>query len=225
MSGKTADIEADKISAPEVTGVLAQVSRYYSDKLAKHGPTPAGVDWKNGESQELRFRQFLGLFRDASEPLSVNDLGCGYGAFYDYLARLGMACEYVGADISLAMIEQARLLHSGSPNCRLVVGAGELPVADYTVASGIFNVKLGTSQAAWEAGMRDTIRSMDRLSRRGFAFNCLTIYSDADKMVDRLYYADPCQYFDFCKRSFSPHVALLHDYGLYEFTLLVRKDI
>ncbi len=225
MSRETAEVQASKISAPEVRGALAEVSRYYSDKLAKHGPTPAGVDWKNGESQGLRFRQLSRLFRDASESLSVNDLGCGYGAFYDYLARLGMACDYVGADISPAMIEQARLLHSDAPHCRFVAGAGDLPVADYTVASGIFNVKLGTPHAAWEAGMRDTIRSMDRLSRRGFAFNCLTIYSDADKMVDRLYYADPCQYFDFCKRSFSPHVALLHDYGLYEFTILVRKDI
>lgn len=224
MSGETADIEAGNISVPEVRGVLAEVSRYYSDKLAKHGPTPAGVDWKNGESQELRFRQFLRLFRDDSETIVVNDLGCGYGAFYDYLARLGMACEYVGADISVAMIEQAQRLHSGAPHCRFVVGAGELPIADYTVASGIFNVKLGTSQAAWDACMRDALRSMDRLSRRGFAFNCLTIYSDADKMLDRLYYADPCQYFDFCKRSFSAHVALLHDYGLFEFTILVRKD-
>ena len=38
-----------------------------------------------------------------------------------------------------------------------------------------------------------------------------------------LYYADPCELFDRCKRRYSRNVALLHDYDLYEFTILVRK--
>ncbi|MFX7953370.1 class I SAM-dependent methyltransferase, partial [Acinetobacter baumannii] len=58
----------------------------------------------------------------------------------------------------------------------------------------------------------------------GFSFNCLTSYSDEDRKRDYLYYADPCQLFDLCKRRYSRQVALLHDYGLYEFTILVRKD-
>ena len=32
-------------------------------------------------------------------------------------------------------------------------------------------------------------------------------------------------FFDFCKRNFSRNVALLHDYGLYDFTIIVRKNI
>jgi hypothetical protein len=52
----------------------------------------------------------------------------------------------------------------------------------------------------------------------------LTKYSDADRMRGDLYYGDPAFFFDHCKRSFSRNVALLHDYGLYEFTILVRPD-
>jgi hypothetical protein len=52
----------------------------------------------------------------------------------------------------------------------------------------------------------------------------LTSYSDPEHMVDRLFYGDPCFYFDWCKRNLSRNVALLHDYGLYEFTILVRFD-
>jgi hypothetical protein len=48
-------------------------------------------------------------------------------------------------------------------------------------------------------------------------------YSDPERMRAHLYYADPCRLFDHCKRRYSRHVALLHDYGLYEFTILVRK--
>jgi hypothetical protein len=42
-------------------------------------------------------------------------------------------------------------------------------------------------------------------------------------MRDDLYYADPCELFDHCKRQHSRNVALLHDYTLYEFTILVRR--
>ena len=63
-----------------------------------------------------------------------------------------------------------------------------------------------------------------RQAARGFSFNCLTKYSDDTKMKDYLFYADPCQLFDYCKRNFSKQVALLHDYGLYEFTIIVRKE-
>jgi hypothetical protein len=61
------------------------------------------------------------------------------------------------------------------------------------------------------------------LGKRGFAFNMLTSYSDADRMRSDLHYGDPCRFFDYCKRTYSKQVALLHDYGLYEFTVLVRK--
>ena len=62
------------------------------------------------------------------------------------------------------------------------------------------------------------------LAGAGFAFNCLTSYSDHDKMRDYLYYADPLAIFDHCKKHYAKDVALLHDYGLYEFTILVRKQ-
>ncbi len=56
------------------------------------------------------------------------------------------------------------------------------------------------------------------------AFNLLTSYSDKDMMRPDLYYGDPLFYFDYCKRNFSQNVALLHDYGLFEFTILVKKN-
>jgi hypothetical protein len=42
-------------------------------------------------------------------------------------------------------------------------------------------------------------------------------------MRDDLYYADPLFFFDYCKTRFSRFVTLIHDYPLYEFTILVRK--
>ena len=106
-----------------------------------------------------------------------------------------------------------------------VVAAKPAETADYGIASGIFNVRLRRNDAEWRDYLEDTLDGLDLTSRRGFAFNCLTSYSDADKMRDYLYYADPCTLFDLCKRRYSRYVALLHDYGLYEFTILVRKHL
>jgi hypothetical protein len=64
---------------------------------------------------------------------------------------------------------------------------------------------------------------MATLSRKGFAFNALSLYSDPEKRRPDLYYADPLALFDHCQRHFSRYVSLLHDYPLYEFTILVRK--
>ena len=43
-------------------------------------------------------------------------------------------------------------------------------------------------------------------------------------MQDNLYYADSLFIFDFCKREFEKNISLIHDYDLYEFTILVTKD-
>ena len=117
-----------------------------------------------------------------------------------------------------------RCLHADAPDCRFFSESRLLDVADYTVASGIFNVKLDTPAVEWEKYILDTLETINALSRNGFAFNVLTKYSDQEFMRPDLYYADPLFFFDYCKTKYSRFVTLLHDYPLYEFTILVRKD-
>lgn len=202
--------------------LLIEVADYYSEKLALHGETPAGVDWNGEKSQELRFRQLTQII-DGQSAFSLNDLGCGYGALYDFLKSHCFDFSYLGIDISRNMILSAERLHQGVPQARFEVACTPDVSADYGVASGIFNVRLGRSDAEWCSYLEATLDILDRTSRYGFSFNCLTSYSDVEKRCDYLYYADPCLIFDLCKRRYSRNVALIHDYGLYEFTILVRK--
>lgn len=200
--------------------ILTRVQEYYDEKLRTHGATARGVDWKSPESQELRFAQLVKLI-DHSRPFTVNDFGCGYAALVDYLESRGFQFQYVGFDISSEMITQARELH---PGAGFVTDKADLREADYTLASGIFNVKLSTGEAEWKTYMLDVLDTMNSLSKSGFAFNALTKYSDAEFMREDLYYADPLFFFDHCKTKYSKFVTLLHDYPLYEFTILVRKE-
>src|SRR5262249_49746125 len=95
--------------------------------------------------------------------------------------------------------------------------------ADYTFASGVFNVKQEHSATQWQEYILSTLSDVDRVSGKGFAFNMLSSYSDRGRQRSDLFFAEHGFYFDFCKRQFSKRVALLHDYPLFEFTIAVRK--
>ncbi|MCB9767956.1 MAG: methyltransferase domain-containing protein [Candidatus Omnitrophica bacterium] len=203
--------------------IIRQVGDYYTQKVETHGPSAQGVDWNSTESQFLRFKQLLRV-AEGDSPFSINDFGCGYGGLVEYLETLDCPFEYRGFDISQAMVGRAREIHGAKANCRFVQDETQLEKADYTVASGIFNVKMETPVEEWKDYCLKTIDKLAGLSNKGFAFNVLTSYSDAEYMRPDLYYADPCFLFDHCKRQYSRWVSLLHDYGLYEFTILVRAD-
>jgi SAM-dependent methyltransferase len=202
-------------------GLLEKVSRYYSTKLAEHGPLPQGVDWNGEQSQRLRFEQLLRVC-DVDRPFSLNDYGCGYGAMVTFLEQKGWDVDYGGCDVSADMIRSAEAIHPPGSKVRFEVASAPTQSADYTVASGILNVKLDASVEQWWTFVAEALDVMAARSLRGFAFNCLTSYSDPERLRETLFYADPCRVFDLCKRRYSRNVALLHDYGLYEFTMLVR---
>ncbi|MBU3698234.1 trans-aconitate 2-methyltransferase [Dechloromonas sp.] len=201
---------------------LSTIARYYGRKLEAHGTNAQGVDWNGEESQRLRFKQLSKRLPDSGE-FSVNDLGCGYGALADYLSTHFGPFTYHGYDIAPEMIRAARQRFISMPGIRFEESAIPTVQSDFGIASGIFNVILSNDPLAWQEHITTTLDRLAETSRQGFAFNCLTSYSDPEKMRDHLYYADPCWLFDLCKRRYSGQVALLHDYGLYEFTVLVTK--
>jgi SAM-dependent methyltransferase len=202
--------------------LLDTVIAYYEGKLASFGTTARGVDWKDEASQRLRFEQLVrALSLDTERGCTLIDFGCGYGALLPYLRERGFAGTYAGFDRAPAMIAQARAAH---PDAFFTDHWDELPHADYVVASGVFNVRLTAPSEAWRAYVLRSLQMIHEKAGRGWAANFLTSYADEERKRDDLYYADPLELFDWCKRSLARAVALLHDYPLYEFTLGVRRD-
>ncbi len=200
-----------------------QAKNYFEERLTTHGATARGVDWNSETAQELRFSQ-LSKVIDPTQPFSLLDYGCGYGALASFLLKKQYPMQqYVGYDVLDSMVIKARDEFSSSPQCSFTAQFQELAPVDYAIASGIFNLKLETPFDTWTAYVTSELCKMDSLSRKGFSVNFLTKYSDAAYMRPHLYYADPCYLFDYCKRHFSRNVALLHDYEVYDFTLIVRK--
>jgi hypothetical protein len=199
-----------------------QVRDYYSTALGKFGPTALGVDWPSTASQYLRFVQLLRVC-EFGNRFSLNDFGCGYGALLAYLAwrHPSASIDYRGIDISHSMIEAARSLWADNRLASFSVGRTCERLADYSLASGVFNVRLGTPEGDWEAYIRAILNDLRRMSDRGFATNFMLPW-DGGRHEDALYRTSPDQWIAYCESDLCCETELISDYGLREFTLLCR---
>lgn len=202
--------------------IKKKVDQYYTEKVIKYGSSSEGVDWNGKESHFLRFDQLIKVI-NPTHDCSILDFGCGHGSLVSYLNEKEINYKtYKGFDISNEMIKEAENNYPYS-NLSFSTYLKETEKFDFVIANGIFNVSLDTDKNEWEDYIKTTLNELDKHSTKGFSFNILTSYSDVEYMKDYLFYANPLYYFDFCKNQFSRNVALLHDYELYEFTIIVRK--
>lgn len=202
---------------------LTGIRDLYAGNLAEHGLSSKSVGWKDDWSHLLRFERLSRIIDPDAGGYSVNDWGCGYGAMFSYLDALPgpKLREYIGYDISQQMIAAASA-QCDPARSRFILGPEVTEEADYSFVSGTFNVKLQASDEEWDAYVKRQLTVIYGNSRKGLAFNLLTSY--VDWKAGNLFYADPTQFFDFCQRHLSRHVTLVHDYALFEWTMLVSRD-
>lgn len=204
--------------------IAADVTDYYAGTLSQHGATPRGVDWSCKPTQELRFIQLLRLcsFKTA---FSLNDVGCGYGALRGFLRqrhRLA-SIDYLGVDLSQAMVDSARARWGHVPQTRFEPASGLLRIADYSIASGIFNVRLHHSEADWESWVAHTLQSLHDASQIGFAVNFLAPPQPGEVSPQALYRPAIEKWKSFCENGLQSTVESITGYGMREYTLLVTK--
>jgi len=212
-----------KPSDAVLDAVHADIERYYTAKVARYGATPLGVDWESAPAQELRFVQLLKLCNFAA-PVSLNDIGCGWGALLGFLERrVPGKVDYLGVDLSALMIDEARRTWAGHARAAFVVGGASPRSADYGIASGIFNVKLSQPVELWTAFVQAVLDDMHATSRRGFAVNFLAPLENAMAGAPELYRPAPEIWRGYCESKLGADVEVLANYGMREYTLLVRR--
>ncbi len=205
---------------------LARIAGTYNETLRRSGATPHSVLWQNRASQVLRFRKLLKVLGDdARRPgLTINDLGCGYGALFDHMRRKKFlkGGRYIGYDLAPDMVAAARHRFRRDKRVSFVCAAEATEDADYSFASGTFGLMMEESYPVWEAYVRDSLRRLAARSRRGMAFNMLDRRGSDSRAT--LYYADPADYLDFCREELGAQVTILDTYTPYDFTILCRFD-
>jgi len=209
---------------PEDIGQLLNlVSNTYSYRVNQCGPVANGVFWKDQDGQMLRYELLLQAIDDAdlSGPISVNDLGCGYGALFDLLADQPMmqGGRYYGYDISPKMIEEAKVRHADS-RASFIESPIATEVADYSFVSGTYNMNLGSRRDIWGDYVKTSLARLWDKTAKAMAFNMLDAASPV-RLIN-LYYADRNEFVEFAM-SLSPEVEIIDDYPLTEFTIYVKR--
>jgi len=207
----------------DIGQLLNLVSLAYSHRVNQCGPVANGVFWKDQDGQLLRYELLLQAIEDEdlNGPISVNDLGCGYGALFDLLADQPMMQDgrYYGYDISPKMIEKAKLRHA---DARATFIESPLPTetADYSFVSGTYNMNFGARRDIWGEYVKTSLLRLWEKTTKVMAFNMLDAGSK-ERLLD-LYYADRNEFVEFAM-SLSPEVEIIDDYPLDEFTIYVKR--
>lgn len=204
--------------------LLTPVVTAYRKRLHRFGPTARGVFWRDEASSRLRFEVLARIIdeRDHAGEAVVNDLGCGYGAMFDVL-RTHPALRggrYYGYDMCTEMVEacQRRIR---DPRATFIRHVRATVLADYSFASGTFNLKLDAPSRPWNGYVKASLELLWEMSRTGLAFNMLDLRHRRGD--NGLYYADAGEFLDFCRTRLSDDTELIEDYGLPDWTMLVRR--
>ena len=139
---------------------------FYADCLAQYGETPEGLHFHSVQTQLARFQVLRRLLPETLAPLTIADVGCGFGDLHVFLEQSGeLPARYIGLDIHERMVETARR-RTGAEILHCDALEGDLPAADYYVCSGAMNTLT----------LEETRRFIERCygaSRIGFLFNLL----------------------------------------------------
>ena len=204
--------------------IVQQVGNVYSDLARQYGCDPKAGGYHDRPGRDVRYGKLAEIF-ELDRPagmFTVAELGCGYGAFFDYLNELlpGRISHYYGYDVSDEMLALGRV-HLNNRPATLMRTSNIAEPADYNFISGIFNVRLSASEAEWQTYIENTLRHSFKMARRGLAFYAFT--NAVDYRNEKFHYSDPIALAEFCRRNLSPLVHVAQGYGCYEFTMIVLR--
>jgi SAM-dependent methyltransferase len=209
---------------------LDELIEAYRTALAANGPVPKGLLWPNGADLAIRFGSLLRpIDFDAFSParrLRLLDLGCGPGLLLDYLACNGLIdkVDYFGVDVFEDTLVHARARWPGQHFERRDVREDPFPeqAFDYCIICGVFTGRFAMPREVMEAMATDTLRAVWPALHLGLGFNVMSKHVDWER--DDLFHWPLDDIMAFCKANLSRHVTLHLDYGLWETSVVVRKE-
>ncbi|HIC28338.1 MAG TPA: class I SAM-dependent methyltransferase [Rhodospirillales bacterium] len=204
--------------------MLEPVLASFEKRVAQFGADPRSAFWKDEEWQKRRYDILSRLFDEPDRlgGISITDFGCGYGAFFDYLADRPVMknSRYTGIDMSAAMIEEANArIRDSRATFQSHLIATE--TADYTVVCGTYNMNLGANRDEWADYVKASLEQLWSKTTKAMGFNMLRF--DAPDQYPGLYYADGMEFVKFCNETLSPDITYTDDRPLPDWTIIIRR--
>lgn len=205
------------------------IVNHYENCFEKFGATPRGVDWPNQADQERRFQVMLEITKNhliTNSSATLLDLGCGYGALYDFMRQRNLleCFHYSGIDLSEKMIESAEENYPGVSFEERDILTSKLQPSqfDFVLMNGVLTERTSLSQAAMFDFAKNIIAEAFAACKVGLAFNVMSEHVDWKR--DDLFHVPFDELAAFLKEKCSRHFVFRSDYGLYEYTVYLYKN-
>ena len=169
------------------------VSAAYTRRFRQKGAKPEGVFWASQLSQIARFEQALthlaGYF-GANHPYRLTDVGCGYGALFDFISNTPRYGDiaYQGVDINKEMV---RHCHQRFPRHKALFTQDRKPgkQTDASVFIGTFNLCHTDDYALWEDYILSQLDKSWAMTSHIMVLNMTSLTSP--QIRNDIFYAEP----------------------------------
>ena len=202
-----------------------EIAATFNSRFDAYGPTPEASLWFNKSRQLARFSKLTEAIvsRVSNNEVTIGDVGCGYGAFLDYLAKHNseIRFKYYGYDIADRVIAycsknlqtaNATFLHRSRPTRK----------ADFHVMSGTYNYAPNMGVGPWRSYMRNEIRHIFSATNKCIVFN-LMIDDKAYISKSSIFYEEMEHFLSFCIKELGETTILEHPLLKLEKTFCIEK--
>jgi trans-aconitate methyltransferase len=195
--------------------------RFYDRLLDEDLEDARAVGWRSSQTQQRNFNALAQIFAGETLPFSVYDVGCGLAGLHAFLKESYPLAGYAGCDIHPGMIERARRRRPAATIEERNILQNPPPEYDYVVASGTFS-HLDISEQAWSEYIREMMRAMFAIARRGMAIVFLSTLAEIQEPGD--YHQDPADILRFAQAELSPLAEIRHAFSPWTFAIFVYRS-
>jgi len=200
-----------------------KIIQIYEKNFIDYGDTFKGVGWNNSKNAIKRYTEISKLFNGINKKISILDIGCGTSLYYEFLKKKYKNFRYFGADSSNLMIQKSieKFPKVKYYKCDFISSSIKNKSFDYSIINGVFTQKGNTSDIEMTRYIRKILLNVNKVSKKGIAFNLLS--PSVDWKNKKNFYPNLDQFFDFLTKKISRNIVVNHSYGLYELIIYVYK--
>ncbi len=198
----------------------------YTRRFKEKGAKAEGVFWASQVSQKARFEQVLADMKAerGSTRFSLADIGCGYGALFDYIRSTPawQKIDYYGVDITPEMVSYCKREYP-TDKYRFSLGRVSKHPVDFAVFVGTFNLCHTDNYPLWEDYILRQLAASWARVRFGLVLNITSL--ETAKINNHIFYVKPDAFADKLASRFGPVITTPTQFVIQDTTYMINKKI
>ena len=202
----------------------SKIAEIYNQRFLKLGPSPEASMWFSKKRQFTRFDIIFNEIKllNKNNKRSIIDIGCGYGAFFEFLSERGAddIWSYYGYDVSNEVIKFCKEKYSHGA----AFYTGSIPTftAEFIIMSGTYNFFPTKDYNSWRLYFYRSLKTLWSKTTCAMIFNLQT--SDQEKITDGgIVYTSKEEIENFCKSNFGDVKAVINPAIPKDVTFVIKK--